>query len=426
MRPTQHHPASIVRLWVVAGLLLGGIGVQAPALGAEGIPVGKWVFSPSLETLWQDESNLFLTSDNQTPATSYVLRPHFDWTLPFRESRFRAHYAPQVRKFVDREEAAQAGGEGLEDQYSSHFIEVDLDLNFSNQVSVKVHDEYVIDTLETTRFDAGQEVTFNNDEYRRNMGEIEVLIPLGTKHVVGARVMTEDLSFEETEEPIFLDHSHTRGALLHEIRLTPLWGLRTSLHLGQGVQGRPPTAVFDEEEKFSSSEARLTLRGPLGLKGALEARLGYLKWDFSNPALADYSGLTGELRYRLHLSDRARLTFTATQVALPSFFNINSHYLTRVFETRWVREGEGKLFYLVSAAYRTNEYPVPFTDETTGAVIGPRRKDNMWRAEGGVGYKFNDLLKVEGRFRREERSSNFEELGYDSDRLIVAVIWGWV
>jgi hypothetical protein len=422
MDSNRHHPLSHLRGRVVAALFLWGSGLTATFVGAEGIPMGNWVFRPSVEVLWQDEDNLFLTSEDPIPATSYALRPNLDWALPFRESQFRLRYSPQLRRFVDRTEEMQ----GLDDKYISHFVDVDLDLKFSNQLSVKFHDEYTVDTFETARFDAGQEVVFNNDRYRKNLGELEVLAPLGVRQGVGLRAMFEQLHFIETDEPIFLDYKHDRGALFHEMRLTPLWSLRTSFLAGQGVQERPPSPIFEEEEEFKSTDARVALRGPLGRQGFIEARLGYLTWDFDNPALADYSGLNGEVRGRLILQDRASLTVTATQVVLPSFFNVNSHYLTRVFDARWTREGESRLFYMLSAGYRTNEYPEPVTDEATGTVVGPRREDNLWRGEASVGYKFNTLFKVEGRFRHEERSSNIDKTDFNSNRFGLVITWAWI
>jgi hypothetical protein len=392
----------------------GGAVLAADATSAEGIPVGKWIFSPAVESLWQKENNLFLSSAAPVPATSYLVRPHFNWTLPFRDSQFKARYSPQLRRFIDRDEGTQ----DLEDRYSSHFLEVDLDLKFSNRVNVKVHDEYTLDTLETALFDAGQEIVFNSDPYRKNLGELEVLVPLGFRHNVGLRAVTERLTFDESDAPIFLNYNHDRAALLHEFRLTPLWRLRASVHLGRGEQERPPTPPFEEVEAFRSTDFRLAVQGAVGSHGLLDARLGFLRWDFDNPTLEDYSGLTGEVRYRLNLSERAYLSFTGTQVALPSFFNLNSHYVTRVFEVRWVGGEDRGLFYLASAAYRANDYPV--------AVNGERREDALWRAEGGVGYKFNSLLKLEGRFRHEERSSNFENLEFNSNRFLALVSWGWI
>ena len=401
-------------------ILCGGMaGIDlAPGTRAEGLPMGKWIFYPSVDAVWQDESNLFLTNVDPEPATSYAVRPRLRWELPFRESFFRIGYAPQVRTFVGRDEST-AGG--LKKRYYSQFANLDTKLGFSNDLTVLVHDEFISDALETIHFDPGQSVPFgNNNQYHRNHADLEAVKQIGNRHGAGILAVHEFLRFNEHDVPLFLNYTRSGAGLIYSFRLSPLSQLKASYALGGVDQDRPGSGSVH----FRTDELTLKLTGSLGRNGLTESLLGYAKWNFSDSGLSDFSGLVGEFRYQLLLSERMKVTSSLSRYPLQSFFNVNEYYVTRNIEVRLERQPASHLYYAGSVSYRLNNYPEPLTD-FLGAVIGPRRKDRTWRGELGVGYKFMETLRAELRYRREERQSNIDNAGFGSGRIVFQMSFGW-
>jgi len=396
--------------------------VEGPyAASADGIPMGKWLFFPSVEAVWQNENNLFLTRDDPVAASSYAVRPRLMWELPFRESTFRLAYSPLVREFFGREVRQ---GQGLDDRYYSHFVDLGTKLVFSNQATVDFRGEYVVDTFETNTFDAGGEVVFNDNEYRKGHAEIEGLMPVGARQGFGLYGAYDRLEFGEASNAVFRDYDRTGGGLVYAYKVSPLSRLKLNLILETGTQERPPVGSLPVQDDFENRSVRVTWQSATARDGQLEAKVGYQSWDFSGPS-SDFSGLTGELRYSLRLGSRSKLAAVLSRSALPSFFNASSHYVSSNLEARWQKERAGsRLIYFVVAGYRQNDYPEPLTD-SSGVVVGPRREDRVLRSEAGVGYRINESFQGEVRYRREQRDSNLEALEYRAGRLMLQLSFGW-
>lgn len=407
------------------GVLTAGVVVctafLAPAVRAEGIPVGKWSFFPSLVAVWQDESNLFLTAGDPLGSSSYAVRPRLMWQLAFRDSDIRLSYSPQVREFIDRE----AQERGLDGRYYSHFYEADTKFGFSNRLQVKLKHEFAVDTFDTSAIDVGGEVVFNNNQYRRHRADLEVVKEVYARHGVGMHGIYDALDFDEESSLTFVNYERAGGGLVYVYKLTPLSSLRFSYGLERGSQDHPPTSVVSGQDDYRRREGRFVWQASLARGGLIEARLGYLSWRFDSSGVSDFGGLTGELRYTTLLGTQSRVSVMLARTPLPSFFNVNSYYLSQAFEARLAREREGsRLACFLAGGYRLNDYPEPLT-LSSGVVIGPEREDRTVRGEVGVGYKFNELMRAEIRFRRENRNSNIENLGYNTNRVLLQFSVGW-
>ncbi len=404
-RAGRHRPKFVV-LAVICASMLG------QSVAAEGIPVGKWLFYPSVEAIWLDESNLLLQEDDHVPASSYSLRPQLRWDLPFRDSNVSLEYTHQLRRFLNRE-----ADTGLEDKYSSNQLHFDTKLVFANRLEVRVEDEFIIDTLDTFNFDPGGEVPFNSTEYRRNRAGVQVLKPLGPRHGAGLEANLESLKFDDEAGAPFGDHDRVEAGLVYSYSLSPLSKLGARALFGSGEQGRPPVPGEEPRENFSTRAGVVFLQTPFGRHGLAEFALGYVRWDYRDTTQSDFRGLTGELRYQLHFSERIRVTTKLSRYPRQSFFTDNSYYINNNFEVRLQHEVGSHLFYTLTSAYRQNKYPEP--------VGGLRRDDLLERVEGGVGWRFNELLVAEARYRYDIRKSNFAGLDYDARRFFALLSFGW-
>jgi len=406
-----------------ATLLLAGFCAMpvAAATSSDGIPLGKGLFYPSVEAVWQNENNLFLSSEDPIPASSYAVRPRLIWELPFRESSLNLAYSPLVREFFGQEVKQ---GQGLDGPYYSHFVDLGTKLVFSSEATVEFRGEYVVDTFETSTFDAGGEVVFNDNQYRKEHVEVEGIRPVGFRHGIGLSAGYEQLEFDDASTVTSRNYDRAGGGLVYVYKISPLSRLKLNAIFEKGTQERPPFAGLPGREDYGNRLVRLAWQGATGREGQLEVRVGYLNWDFAGPS-SDFSGLTGDLRYSLRLGARSKLSTNLSRAVLPSFYNVNSHYVTSNIETRLQREkAKSRLTYFVVASYRQNDYPEALRD-SSGVVIGPRREDRIVRAEAGVGYRINDLLQGEVRYRHEKRDSNQDESEYNAGRVMLQLSFGW-
>ncbi len=415
--PTMPRWTGPIRL--IATLSIFVVSLTTQRSEAEGVPVGKWLFSPSVETVWQSEDNLFLQANNPESATSYAIRPRFAWHLPFRESHVEIVYAPQARQFLGRDE------DGLDDIFYSHFIDMETKLVFSNRLTVEIKDSYVIDTLETNRFDPGGEVPFNAIEYRSNQFSASVMKELAGRHAVGLQGDYEVLDFDDSPDVVFLNYDLFDVGLVYTYRLTPVAMLRGTFTLGQTNQERNPVAGESQFQDFSIRQFTVGIDGGLGRHGLLQATVGYTQWDFEQSGKEDFNGLTLRVKYQRFLNQRMSFTITGSRYPRQSFFNVNNYYVSISANVRFEHQIGPRFVYSLRTKYRINDYPEPFRDRTTGAIAGPRRDDDILRADIALGVKFTDMLRADLTFRHIERESTFDSFEYDADRILLQVSLGW-
>lgn len=421
MRKWRSDAARLAKCFrAVACILAGAAAGWGTPARAEGIPMGKWIFYPSVDTLWQSEDNLFLQHEDPESASSLTLRPNLRWELPFRQSSFKLGYSPQVREFVSRGSKAETG---LEKRYYSHYANVESRLVFSNGLKMRFKDSLVFDTLETLNFDPGGEVPFNSTPYRRNTADFETIKGIGARNGAGLQARYEEFDFEEEEEQSFIEYERADLGLLYLYHLSPATQFKAAYLIGTGTQNRGSLSVSGEVEKFNSQQLLASLQGALGRRTLLEASLGYLSWDFRSPDVQDFNGVSGEVRWKLLLSERTSLSAEFASQPFQSFFNVNSYYVGRSVDLRFAHEPGSHFLYSLAAGYRQNDYPGRVVSSDP-QIDGVRRKDRIWRGEAGIGYKFSEALRAELRYRHDDRGSNLEILEYDSNRLTLRLFFG--
>jgi hypothetical protein len=122
----------------------GPVSVQTPIAfpgnTGEAIPVGPFLFSPTLQLTWEDRDNIFLRPEGQKFQDNiYLARARLMFEIPVYESYFRFTYTPQYRDFEKY---------NLEEKWS-HFVDVGADLAFSSGVELNLNYRFVNANLET-------------------------------------------------------------------------------------------------------------------------------------------------------------------------------------------------------------------------------------------------------------------------------------
>ncbi|HSN54521.1 MAG TPA: hypothetical protein VLT32_07595, partial [Candidatus Sulfomarinibacteraceae bacterium] len=87
----------------------------------EAIPVGPFIFSPTLQLSWQHRDNIFFTPDDEVADQVLLIRGQLLFEIPVYESYVRFSYTPQYRDYREY---------SLEDNWQ-HFFDAAAAFEFS-------------------------------------------------------------------------------------------------------------------------------------------------------------------------------------------------------------------------------------------------------------------------------------------------------
>jgi len=405
----------------------GGIAVflvvlitSAPAVHAEGIPIGKWIFLPSVDTLWESDDNLFLDSEgkNHLSASSIVLAANLNFMLPFRKSHFKINYTPQFRKFIAGDVTEL---DILDLNYTSHFLDLETKLVFSNGLLLSFEEHYADDTFDRIDEVTVGEIAFSNVRYQSNKAHIEATKQLGPRHSAGILMKYDNLVFDEAIIISVGKRDQFEAELNYVYEMSPIARLSASYMFGQGSQdSTDPLAipVTTTTEKFDIQGVSVAFHGALGRHGLADFRLGHSQWNFDEQRLQDFSGVVGQMRYRLTIRDQFRLLTEISRYPVQSLLRDTKYFDSSFLHLQLTRFKGKRLFYGVEGSYRENDYP-------KGVTTNFRRNDKIFRYDLSIGYRFFDTLQVEARYRIDDRESNLDTAAYDARSFVIQTSFGW-
>jgi hypothetical protein len=388
-----------------AGLLLA-FGV--PALHAQavpkGIPVGRWILTPTFRTAYEVSDNVFYQIEpfaSSDRVTRYQGR--LGASMPFRNSMLDLEYGASKDTFdinsVPRD---------LRQQFRA-----EVTLNFKSSDRLVFRDMYLEDFARSETIDVGSEQVFAGQPYNVNRWEIELSRNDATRQGYLIRIRRQDFVYEGQEDISFFDYRGFDNVFEYR---QPVPGNRSWIVRYEARRFKhydPFQVLAPHGEPFRREKTdsfQLGLRGMLGEGQPYRIHLGYGSFEYVEAVnLSNFDGLVGAAAWRLHLGLRSVLELEAVRRALPS--NFESYYVNNAvdarFEIEWLRTEAGTELEVVK-----NQY-------------SGFREDDIIKFDLFWAWRVHERMKFEVSSVYAKRSSNVPFANYDALSVETAFSLGW-
>ena len=384
--------SSLVAVTMCFGLAAGAgaqslPGASGPSL--TGIPLGPFLFNPSLDVGWEWKDNLLYGLSG--PARSGgILRANagLALVLPISDSTIELDYRPSYQNYQDytlsRNWSQDLGVRGS-------FV-------FPVGLTLKVGYNYLDASTNVRQVDAGGEIAWSDDPFTKNSASAEVAYWLTYRDGVSVRGSWNDLAYVHPEQSAFYDYSNSGLGIGWLHQLSP----NTVLRVGYDHGTFDPKQTF-RARGYASDTVSAAVTGALGsgLTSDLEVGWRKIKSDLlpGEPTFDNGSGLvvSGGLGYEMAHGGRLRLTagrdWNASNYATALGYRsdrIGLDYSLGLVRTEFTVGGE----------VGRNEYASFAGDPSAN------RSDDLVTMHAGMAYAFREGLRGRLEYRYQDRSSN--------------------
>lgn len=424
-------------------LALGLLAVLAlaPLCRAEGIPLGKFQFYPSLRVGFVQDENLF--NQNEAIAAGRVSDRSADLEiplvlqLPFRASLWELVYTPGLKRFQDNTDL----------DGDTHRLSTQLNLVFSMGARLNLQGSLTRDYTNLQQAaDQLSESQFTFVDYEILRGHAVYEQPFGRRHGMELILDYESLEFDTTELAGFTDFSEMELTLSY-VRLL---GRDMRVFVG-GVGGindlvqpvlttrgcnMDATAcsrdelIFlaqEQEDRWTRVGVQLGFERQFDEKNRARLDLGYQVLEFDHSEDSKFSGVVAHLRYSRRFSESLSVQADVVRQPTQSSFDVNNYFLMHRATGGVQFQPQGtSLFYFGSLSFQTSAYP----DETQLSVNrklnrrrddylggGFHRRDKIASVDLGVGMQFSALSSLDVTLAARRRDSNLtpSSFGFDDE-----------
>ena len=397
----------------VAAQEIGAIAQSPGASGVnpdEAIPLGPFLFTPTLDLTWERRDNIQFTPDHEIADDVYMARARLLFELPKYENYLRFSYSPQYRDYGDYDYKENWG----------HFFDVASNLEFANGLRLAVEYKFITSAMETREVDPGGELVPGEDRFWKHHAGIVLDYWLNERDAISA-----ELSFDDTEMddqpvsgPFFYDYQQIFYGLGWIHQLSPI--LSTELRYRHTDYD-----AFDTLDYRDSAGDELTL----GLTGQINdvlssgLHVGYRKTSYDtspgDPSFDDYSSVIARGNIGWELAHGSTLRLDLLRSNYGSNYDRNAYY-TATGASVIYDLTVGRIDAQARVRYQENGYEV--ADTWYGGV----RTDEILTLGLGIGFRFTEILSLRGVYLFEDRGTSFDDVyGYTTNIFALGLVVGY-
>ena len=349
----------------------------------EGIPAGKFLFSPSVEFIYDYRDNIFLTENNKEWDVIYTIRPKLMLELPKEDSYFRLDWVPQYR-WLERYDYLT--------QRRTDFINAEASIKTSGGTEMHATDAYTHDgTLEVSLVDPGHELMiYNGDPFNMNQILFDLKHFFGEETGFGINVNTSSVRFIRnfnSGSPLWYDYDNYAYGASYERYMTPM--LRLALGINY-MDFRPYDTL--KVRRFKGPNYYARVYGDFSPSVNASIVVGWQDTSYEGSSHKYQSWNTDE-EIIWNFPDNSNITLNINRDLHPSNYGEASSYTSTGAKLTYNLVPREKFFGAAGGWFFKNEYR------------GLTRRDDDWTLFANAGYHFGRLASVRINFNHEERQS---------------------
>ena len=368
----------------------------------EGISIGKMVFAPSVEFMYENKDNIFLTENDEVSDDMYVIRPKLLLELPRETSYLRFAWVPQYRDFSDFE---------LNENWT-HFFDAEGNFKTPSGLELKIADHFIQNgTLEVVEIDPGAELVYNDVPFTKNTAvlDLKYFVSDTTGFGVYADMQDVDMDSSDSYTPWYDWSSETFGFSFQRY-MNPL--LRMAL--GVNYKNFSPDGTFNYRE-FSGYDYFVQFYGDFSPTVNASIKLGYEDLDFEGTG-DDYADWNADASVVWNFADAHNLVLGVKRQAYASNYQAVSSYTHNGIRLAYNFTIVERLYGGVGGDFGKNEYN-QFN-----------RTDDTWGLMGNIGYHFTPRVSARLNLRHEKRDSSevcFQGCDYKVNAVLLNLVIGY-
>ncbi len=367
----------------------------------EAIPIGPFLFSPTVQLTWQHRDNIFFTPDNEVADNVLLARARLLFELPIYESYIRFSYAPQYRDYKNYDYREKWG----------HYFDIGGEFEFSSGLEMAANYQFIQSAMEVREVDAGGELMPGEDLFDKHFFEIRADYWFSERDALSLEGAFDRIDFDQTEDTFFYDYSRDRLGIAWLHQINPV--LRLDV--------RYRRTEFDSEDTLpyrdsTSDEVTVGLDGQLSDVIRVGMSVGWrnTSYDYSGPDsdFTDFSSfiMQGDITWDMAHGSSLRLNLLRSDY--PSNYATNAYYTATgaslIYDLIYGRI-EGQL----RVRFQNNDY------ELIDPWFGEYRSDDILTFGLGLGFRFTELLSLRGGVLIESREDGLTERPYSYDTTIL-------
>jgi len=384
--------SSLVACIVCCGLA-ASVHAQPTSVGAgtslEGIPLGPFLFKPSVGVGWEWKDNLFYSTTG-APVSGSILHgdANLGLVLPLSSLTVELDYRPRYQNYQ---------GYDLSRKWSN---EVALRGSFVSPVGItlKVGYNFLKASTNVREIDPGGEIAWSDDPFTRNSMTVDAAYWLTNRDGLSVRGSWNELAYDNPERAAFYDNKRSSYGAGWLRQVSP----NAILRLGYDHSRFDPERTLGARG-YMADTVSVSLNGQLGSGFSSDLEVGWKKLDFKllpeDPELKDTSGwvVSGSLGYELaqggSLQLNLRRDWQPSNYA--SALGYRSDRLGLVYRFDLVRLG-----FDVGGNVGRNVYGGFPDDPSTG------RRDQLLVLHAGLNFGIREGLTSRVEYRYQDRTSN--------------------
>ncbi len=368
----------------------------------EGIIIGKMVLSPSVEFVYENKDNIFLTEKNEVSDDIYTIRPKIMLELPKETSYLRFAWVPQYRDYADME---------LNENWT-HFFDAEASFKTPGGLELKIADHYIKDgILEVTELDPGAELVYNDAPFNKNTAMLDLKYFFSDTTGFGLYADMQDVDFDNSYSNFaWYDWSSETFGVSFQRYMNPL--LRMAL--GIDYKNFSPEGTVNWRE-YSGYNYYVQFYGDFTPTVNASIKVGYEDLDFDGTD-EDYADWSAAASVVWNFADSRNLTLAINRGAYASNYETVTSYTNNTIQLAYNFTIVERLFGSVGALFAKNDYN------------DFNRTDDTWGILGHIGYHFSPLVSARLNLRHEERDSTevcFQGCDYKVNAVLLNLVIGY-
>ena len=381
-----------------------------PGVSEQGIQVGNMIFTPSLELIFEDKDNIFLTPSNEESDSIYVARAKLMLEYPFAESYFRLLWVPQWRDYADNE---------LEENFT-HFLDLVGKFDTASGIETTIANHFVQGALEVQEIDPGQELVYGDEAFTKNETVFDLKYFFTPTDGIGFNVNYTMFSFDD-DSPLWYDYNTYTAGISYQRYMNPLVRMAIGLDFTD-YDADESDAIWTDSalRDHDGYNAYVQFYGAFSPTVTGDLKLGYESLSFSTPSDygdRDYDDWSADGSLTWELVEGQSLVFRALHKAFPSNFSDASSYTHSKLAMKYNAQLAAKAFIGLGAGLFNNDY-----NESDSFFEGTR-SDDVLEFKLEFGYHFSTAISARFNYIYQDRDSNFDAFDYTVNIWMVNLVF---
>lgn len=397
-----------------------------PGISEQGIKLGKFLFTPTLELLLEDKDNIFLKPHDKVHDQIYIARARLMLEYPFLQNYFRITWGPEWREYADTE---------INENFS-HYLDLTASFDTASGMELDLVHHFLQGAFEVHEIDPGGELVYGDEAFNKNDTIADFKYFFSPRNGIGLHGKFITLSYDDPST-LWYDYTTYEAGITYQRYMNPL--LRMALGAEILNFDADETLCVDCPSRVRDNDGMnifVKFYGAFSPTITADLKVGYETLDY------DRSGYYGEDTYEdwsmdssltWQLTEGQNLVFRAYHNPQPSNYErtlnetgdkvFGTYFTHSKLSVKYNIRLANQSFLAFGGSVFNNDYNEITTNPNLTWLVS--RSDDALKLDAEFGYHFTPGISARLNYSYMERDSNMNHLDYDVNIWMVNLVFGY-